>query len=106
IAFLLPLERERADLACDRVTVRLLRRYSGSRDVVMRASACETESDVEDDRDRPVVHELEAHSRAEGPRLDLCAALPERIAKGLVHRFRLFWRRRLREAWPVALARI
>src|SRR4051794_33772496 len=59
---------------------------------------------VEDDRDRPVVDELDGHRGAEDAALHGHAERLEVGAEALVERLRLLRRRRLREAGPVALA--
>ena len=58
---------------------------------------------VQDDRDRPVVHELDGHRRAEDAARDRHAECLEVSAKAVVERLRLLGRRRLGEAGPVAL---
>ena len=58
---------------------------------------------LEDDRDRPVVDELDGHACAEEAGRDAHALLAERLAEGLVERLGLVGRRCLGEARPVAL---
>src|SRR5205814_1402392 len=62
--------------------------------------------DVEDDRYRPLVRELDFHPSAEDARRDRDAELPERGAERLVQRLGLLGRRRGGEARTVALRRI
>lgn len=58
--------------------------------------------DVQDDRDRAVVDDLDGHGRAEDATLDLDARRLERCAELLVERLRELGRRCVGEARPVA----
>ena len=64
--------------------------------------------DVEDDRYRPVVHELHLHPGAEDAGLDLHAEVAEPLTEPLVERLRLFGRRGVREVglFPFAVSAI
>jgi hypothetical protein len=63
-------------------------------------------SDVQHDRDRAVVHDLDAHSGAEDARLDGHAELAKGRAERLIEAVRLSGRRSLLEARPIPLRRV
>ena len=62
--------------------------------------------EVEDDRHRAVVDQLDLHLRAEDARLHADAFRAERLDEALDERLRLRARRRVGEARPVALSRV
>jgi hypothetical protein len=63
-------------------------------------------SRLEHDRDRPVVHELDRHARAEDPGRDLDAEVAERLREPLVERLGVLGPCRFCERRTVALARV
>ena len=61
---------------------------------------------LEDDRHRPVVHELDLHPRAEDAGLHPDAEVAQRLDEAVDERRSDLGRRGIREARPLALARI